>query len=82
MKFVRKESDSILPHLIFDVLQVGCEVILHTVKEALWLSISSAVGKQVNCSQTCLLARGNKDNDRLLWRILADGIVDWLHHSY
>ena len=50
-------------------------------KESLRLEIGSTKGQEVNGGESSLLARGNKDDDRGLWGILADGLVDWFHHG-
>lgn len=52
------------PHLVSDVLQVGLEVLLCTVQEALRLQVSSTEGQEVNSSEAGLFTRWHKDDDR------------------
>lgn len=57
------------------------KVFLSTVKEPLRLKVSCTKSQEVNGCESGLFARGNKHDDRELGRVLADGVVDWLHHS-
>ena len=50
-------------------------------KEPLRLKVGCTKGQEINGRESGLLARGNEDNDGELGRVLADGVVDWLHHS-
>ena len=69
------------PHLVSDVLEVGLEVLLCTVQEPLGLHVGGTEGQEVNGCKASLLPRGDKHDDGHLGRVLADGLVDWLHHG-
>ena len=72
----RNKSD-----LVLDVVEVSREVLFAAVQKPLGLRVRSAEGQEVNGSQSGLLARRHKDNDGKLGRVLADGVVDRLHHG-
>ena len=69
------------PHLVSDVFEVCLEVLLGAVEEPLRLEVSGTEGQEVDGRESGLLARGDKDDDGCLWGVLADGLVDWLHHG-
>ena len=69
------------PHLVSDVFEVCLEVLLGTVEEPLRLEVSGTEGQEVDGRESGLLAGGDKDDDGCLWGVLADGLVDWLHHG-
>ena len=71
-----------LPHLVSDVFEVSLEVLLCTVQEPLRLQVGRAEGQKVDGRESGLLARRDEHNDRHLGRVLADGLVHWLHHGY
>lgn len=50
-------------------------------QESLRLEVSCTEGEQINSCKPGLLARGNKDNDWQFGGVLADGVVNRLHHS-
>ena len=64
------------------MLEMCLQIFLCTVQESLRLHVGGAKGQEVDGSEPGLLARGDKDDDRHFWRVLADGLVDRFHHCY
>lgn len=50
-------------------------------KEPLGLKVSCTKGQEVNGREPGLLPRWNEHNDREFRGVLADGMIDGLHHS-
>ena len=61
--------------------QVTGEVFFTAVQETLGLGVCRAERQQVHSCELGLLARRHKDNHRELGGVLADGVVDGLHHG-
>ncbi len=68
-------------YLISDSIQVGLQIALGHVQEAIVLHVSSAERQDVDGSQSRLLPRWYKHYDWFLWRVLQYGVVRWLGHS-
>jgi len=56
-------------------------VLLCTVQESLRSVVGCTEGEQIDGCKPGLLVRGNKDNDWQFGGVLADGVVNRLHHS-
>ena len=63
------------PYLVGEFVEVGLQVVLLDVKEAVILHVRGTERENVDGGQTRLFTRRHKHNDRFVWRVLHDGVV-------
>ena len=68
-------------HLVVDLVDVGLQVLLANMQEAVGLCVRSAEGEDVDGGEARLFAGRHKDNGGFARRVLHDGVIHRLRHG-